>query len=145
MNQRKSLHRRKARQGFSLIEIMLVVGIIATLMGGAAFMLSGNLDIAKEQRARSDILAIKAQLKTYEMLNLFLPTTEQGVEALVSPPSGEPAPRRWKQLMEEIPIDPWGTKYQYVLPGKHNPNSFDLYSLGPDRVESEDDIGNWKE
>jgi general secretion pathway protein G len=132
------------KRGFTLIEIMLVVGIISVLMGAAVYYMSGNLDVAKEERVRADLSNIGVQLKTYEMLNLFLPTTEQGLKALVEKPETEPQPKRWKKLMEEVPIDPWGMPYQYRYPGLHNTDSFDLYSLGPDRVESADDIGNWK-
>lgn len=119
---------------------MLVLGIIAVLVSSAIYLLVGNVDIAKEQRVESDIQAISTQLKTYEMLNLTYPTTSQGLEALVRKPSTEPVPRRWRQLMEEVPLDPWGTPYQYAYPGKKNPRGYDLYSLGPDRQESADDL-----
>jgi general secretion pathway protein G len=134
---------RSRARGFTLLEIMLVVGIIAVLMGAAIYKLSGSLDIAKEKRVEADLSALTTQLRTYEMQNMFLPTTEQGLSALVAPPTTDPRPRRWKQLMTELPIDPWGTPYQYRYPGKRNPQSFDLYSLGADKVESDDDIGNW--
>lgn len=134
---------RRARLGYTLIEIMLVVAIISVLVGAGIYYLTGNLDIAKERRVETDITTITTQLKTYEMQNLFLPTTEQGLDALVNRPTREPIPTRWRQLFEKMPIDPWGTPYAYRNPGKHNPTKFDLYSLGADRVESEDDFGNW--
>lgn len=130
--------------GFTLIEIMLVVMIIIVLMGSAIFYLANNLDIAKEQRVRGDLTSISTQLKLYETLNLMLPTNEQGLKALVERPTTQPIPPRWKQLFEKLPVDPWGTPYQYRFPGRKNPRSFDVYSLGPDRVESADDIGNWE-
>ncbi len=123
---------------------MLVVGIITVLMGSAIYFLSGNLDIAKEQRVRGDLQAISTQLKTYETLNLFLPTSEQGLNALLAKPTTEPVPQRWKQMLEKMPTDPWGMAYVYRYPGKHNTRTFDLFSLGADRVESGDDIGNWE-
>jgi general secretion pathway protein G len=61
----------------------------------------------------------------------------------VKTPSSDPKPRRWRQLLEKVPEDPWGMPYQYRNPGVKNPNSFDLFSWGPDRKESEDDLGNW--
>jgi general secretion pathway protein G len=128
---------------YTLVEIMLVLAIISVLLAAGIYYLSGNLEIAKEKRVEADIETVTTQLKTYEMQNMFMPTTEQGLAALVTSPSSEPRPRRWRQLMEQIPQDPWGTPYQYRNPGKHNPQGFDLYSWGPDRRESEDDIGNW--
>ena len=129
------------QSGYTLFEIMLVLGIIAVLVGSAIYMLVGNIDVAKEQRVNSDIEAISMQLRTYEMLNYRMPTTEQGLKALVAQPSTEPRPRRWKQLMKSVPIDPWGAEYFYRNPGKKNPSGFDVYSLGPDGKDSDDDVG----
>jgi general secretion pathway protein G len=133
---------RKAA-GYTLMEIMLVLAIISVLVGAGIYYLTGSLDVAKEQRVDADIQTITTQLRTYEMQNLFLPSTAQGLEALVRRPSSEPQPKRWRQLMKKV-VDPWGTVYQYKNPGVKNPDSFDVYSLGPDRVESDDDIGNWE-
>jgi general secretion pathway protein G len=144
MNTHFVIRRVPRHAGFTLIEIMLVVGIITVLMGAAIFHLAGNLELAKEQRVRGDIQAISTQLKTYETFNLVLPTTEQGLDALVNKPTTEPIPPRWKQMMTQIQLDPWGMAYVYRYPGKKNPKSFDLFSLGPDRIESDDDIGNWQ-
>jgi len=132
------------RSGFTLLEIMLVVGIIAILVSSGIYLLSGNIDVAKETRVDGDIKTISTQIKTYEMSNYAPPTTEQGLAALVQPPTAPPEPRRWKQLMTEMPVDPWGHPYQYRCPGVHNPTGFDIFSLGPDGMESADDIGNWK-
>lgn len=129
------------QSGYTLFEIMLVLGIIAVLAGAAIYMLVGNVDVAKEQRVDSDIQAISMQIRTYEMLNYRRPTSSQGLDALVSRPSGDPPPRRWKQLLKEVPLDPWGNPYVYRSPGKLNPKGYDLFSLGPDGVESEDDVG----
>ena len=129
---------------FSLIEIMLVVTIIDVLMGAAIALLTGNVEVAKEQRVVGDIQSISTQLKLYETMNYFLPSTEQGLEALVKRPTTEPQPKRWKQLLKEVPVDPWGMPYEYRYPGSHNGDSFDLFSTGPDRKpDTGDDIGNW--
>jgi len=139
---RLSVTRHPRRQaGYTLFEIMLVLGIIAVLVGSAIYMLVGNIDVAKDQRVENDIQAISMQLRTYEMLNYRKPTTDQGLKALVQPPTSDPKPRRWKQLMKDVPLDPWGNPYVYRNPGKLNPGGFDLYSLGPDAKESDDDIG----
>jgi general secretion pathway protein G len=136
-------HRRRLRveAAYTLFEIMLVLGIIAVLVGSAIYLLVGNVDVAKKQRVETDKQAITTQLKMYEMTNYSFPTTEQGLKALVEKPNSEPQPKRWTQLMSEVPLDPWGTPYAYASPGKKSPTGFDLYSLGPDRVESEDDVG----
>lgn len=119
---------------------MLVLGIIAVLVGSAIYLLAGNIDVAKEQRVDTDLQAIKTQLKVYEMQNYTFPTTQQGLEALVKKPSTEPLPKKWRQLMESVPLDPWGTPYHYENPGRLNPSGYDLFSFGPDRNQSEDDL-----
>jgi general secretion pathway protein G len=136
-------HLRPARRlaGYTLFEIMLVLGIIAVLVGSAIYMLVGNVDIAKEQRVGSDIKAISIQLRAYEMQNLRKPTTSQGLKALVDAPAEDPKPQKWRQLMEAVPLDPWGKEYIYINPGRFKKNGYDLFSYGPDGVESSDDIG----
>jgi general secretion pathway protein G len=66
-------------------------------------------------------------------MNGFYPTTEQGLQALVTQPNTDPKPTRWYQLYKELPKDPWGSDYIYRCPGLKNPNGYDLYSAGPDR------------
>jgi len=143
MISRKIRNSRFSQSGYTLFEIMLVLGIIAVLVGSAIYMLVGNIDVAKEQRVDSDIEAISMQLRTYEMLNYRMPTTEQGLKALVNQPTTEPRPRRWKQLMKTVPVDPWGNEYVYRNPGKGGA-AFEIYSLGPDGKESDDDTGKNK-
>ncbi len=135
-----SLPTKNRRAAYTLFEIMLVLGIIAVLVGSAIYLLVGNVDIAKEQRVDSDLQAIKTQLKTYEMLNFTYPTTAQGLKALVAKPSVEPVPRRWRQLLDSVPVDPWGSPYQYAFPGRKDPGKYEIYSLGPDRQKSNDDL-----
>lgn len=134
----------KRSSGFTLLEIMLVLGIIAIFVSSGIYLLSGNMDVAKETRVESDLKTISIQLKTYEMSNYAPPTTEQGLQALVEMPTAAPEPRRWKKLLEELPVDPWGNAYQYRSPGTKNASGYDLFSFGPDGVESDDDLGNWK-
>lgn len=131
----------RSEAGYTLFEIMLVLGIIAVLVGSAIYMLSGNIDVAKEQRVQSDIQAISMQLRTYEMLNYRKPSSEQGLKALVQMPSSDPRPQHWKKLMENVPLDPWGNEYIYNNPGKFKTDGFDLYSLGPKGVEGDGNIG----
>ena len=137
---KRSLHLRSA--GFTLLEIMLVVMIIALLAGSAIYMMGGNIIVAKDGRVVTDIETIKTQLMVYEAGVGYLPTTEQGLKALMTPPS--PKPRNWKQLFDKMPLDPYGKEYQYVQPGIHNPNSYDIFSAGKDHIAgTADDKGNW--
>jgi general secretion pathway protein G len=135
---------KPASGGFTLIEMVIVLGIISVLLGSAIYYMVGSVDSAKIQAVEGNLSTFTSNLRLYEINNRFLPTTEQGLEALVAKPTTEPAPRRWTQYMSEIPMDPWGKPYQYRNPGQHNPRTFDLYSMGPDGIESDDDIGNWK-
>jgi general secretion pathway protein G len=138
-----SLRRRRNESAYTLFEIMLVLGIIAVLVGSAIYLLKGNVDVAKMQRTETDFTAIVTQLKTYEMVNYNFPTTQQGLDALVNRPTAEPVPKRWTSLLDRVPLDPWGTPYNYASPGKKNPSGFDLYSSGPDKqTGTADDIYN---
>ena len=132
-----------SRAAYTLIEIMTVLMIIAVLVGSVIYLLVGNVDVARTGRVDADFQAITTQLRTYEMMNMRMPSTSQGLDALVKRPGGEPAPRRWIQLLERVPLDPWGEPYEYSNPGKLNPRGFDLVSKGPDRqLGTEDDINN---
>lgn len=93
--------------------------------------------------ATMDIAALTATIRMYSIETTHTPSTEQGLEALVSEPTINPVPVKWKQQLDKVPLDPWGKPFQYRFPGVHNPDLFDLFSWGPDGVESDDDIGNW--
>ena len=111
--------------GFTLIEIMLVVGIITVLMGSAIFMLTGNLEFAKEQRARGDLQAIITQVRMYEMKNGGVPLAQSaGLQALVGTGKG----------FEELPKDPWGQEYKYKVDAS-SAKGVRVYSTGADRKD----------
>ena len=135
---------RKNQNAFTLLEIMLVVTIIALLLGTAIYKLSGNVEIARHTTVGADVQSIGTQLKLYESMNGFFPTTEQGLQALVTQPSTDPQPQRWYQLFTQLPLDPWHNAYVYLSPGRKNPSGYDLYSAGPDRKPdtTDDDWGN---
>jgi general secretion pathway protein G len=135
---------RSKQQGFTLLEIMIVVGIIVILLGLAISKIGNPTGFAKQTAVRADVQAIGTQLQLYESMNGFYPTTEQGVQALVTQPSTDPQPTRWYQLFKQVPKDPWGSEYLYRCPGQKHPDSYDLYSAGPDRrQDTEDD--DWGE
>ena len=133
--------------GFTLLEMIIVIGIIVLLLGLAINKMGGALDIGKETRVKGDIQTLTIALRMYNAQNGFYPTTEQGLKALVVQPVTEPRPRNWRSAFDDgkVPRDPWDNEYNYVNPGKHNPNGFDIFSSGPDRIpNTDDDIGNWE-
>ena len=102
---------RSKQQGFTLLEIMIVVGIIVILLGLAISKIGNPTGFAKQTAVRADVQAIGTQLQLYESMNGFYPTTEQGLQALVTQPSTDPKPARWYQLFKQVPKDPWGSDY----------------------------------
>jgi general secretion pathway protein G len=114
------------------------------LAAAAINLLGGNLGFAQDTTVKADIQTISTQLKLYQAMNGFLPTTEQGLQALVTRPDSDPKPTEWRQLLQKIPQDPWHRPYIYENPGKHNQDSFDLYSAGAHgKPGTGEDIGNW--
>lgn len=141
----KQLSFRSSRAAFTLLEIMLVVTIIAVLLASGIYVMRGNVEATEGIRAVGDIQGISTQLKTYRATNGTFPTTKQGLEALVTRPTTDPKPKRWYQLYDKIPTDPWREPYTYLEPGVHNTGTFDITSKGPDKqAGTEDDITNWE-
>ena len=135
---------KRVSDGFTLIEIMLVVIIIAALSAMVIPRLVGRSENAKVSVARSDIDAhLATALKLYELDNGNFPTTSQGLDALLTKSKSSPVPSNWNgPYIEKAPIDPWSRPYAYVSPGKHRPD-YDLYSKGKDENSDQDDIANW--
>lgn len=133
------------RHAFTLLEMMVVLLIIALIIGSVAVMVQGFETKGQDVAAGAKIKVLESALTAYKISNLVYPTQEQGIEALASPPRGEPRPRRWSQLLKpEALIDPWGHKITYRNPGKHNAGGYDVFSNGADGLENTaDDIGNW--
>ena len=131
------------QQGFTLLEIMLVVSIIVILLSLAISKLGNPTGYAKHIAVQADVQSIGSQLMQYEAGNGFYPTTEQGLQALVTQPQNDPRPTRWYQFFKQVPKDPWGKEYVYRSPGLKNPTTYDLYSAGPDRIPdtADDDWG----
>jgi len=143
-------HRRpggSAQAGFTLMEILLVVVIIGMLVGVAVVKLGPQAQKARLVAAHNQIDSYKTALGIYEMESGFYPSTEQGLNALLTKPGSAPTPANWRGPYLDPPVlrqDPWGHDYVYRYPGQKVPNGFDLFSPGPNGVEGdEDDIGNW--
>ncbi len=133
------------RAGFTLIEIVITLTIIAILASGSIYLLKGQIDSAKDTRVDSDIQAIGLALQSYESRALRMPTTEQGLKALVEKPTIEPIPENYRAFMEEMPKDPWGAEYKYRFPAQKSKKPYDVWTMGADGLDgTEDDMGNWK-
>ena len=130
--------------GFSLLEVMVVLVIIGIIASMIVPNLMGSQDTAREQKAVIDIGSLETALGMYRSQNYNYPTTEQGLEALVEQTEIEPIPRRFPEggYIKRLPQDPWGNDYQLLNPGEHG--NMDIFSMGPDgEAETDDDIGNW--
>jgi len=139
---RHSLNQR----GFTLIEIMVVVIIIGILAAIVAPNVIGRVDDAQITKAKAEISNIENAMKFYRLDNFAYPTTEQGIDALVTRPQ-DPNIRNWKPggYLDRMPKDPWGNPYLYLNPG--NNGEIDIYTLGRDGTPGgeglDTDIGNW--
>ncbi|KKX58335.1 type II secretion system major pseudopilin GspG [Pseudomonas putida] len=145
-----ALRHRASQHGFTLIEIMVVVVIIGILGAIVVPQFMSRPDQAKVTVAKVDLQAIGTALEMYRLDNFHYPSTQQGLEALSKRPSGLPAARSWNPqgYLKSLPVDPWGTPYQYLNPGvKSADGGYDLYSLGSDGVAGGEghaaEIGNW--
>ncbi|HKB58697.1 MAG TPA: type II secretion system major pseudopilin GspG [Gallionellaceae bacterium] len=138
---------RRRGGGFTLIEILVVVTIIGILAVLIVPKVMNRPDEARVVAARHGISAIMLALRMYKMDNMRYPTTEQGLQALVTKPTIPPIPPNWKGYLDNLPMDPWGHPYQYLQPGLHG--DVDVFSYGADGVpggeENDADIGSWQQ
>ena len=136
---------RVSEQGFTLLEIMVVVVIIGLLAAAVVPQLIGNVDRAAVGRAKQDVRQIENSLNLYRLDNFRYPSTSEGLEALVTNP-GEASAPNWRQVLKSVPRDPWDQPYHYASPGQHG--DFDVFTYGADRQEGGEgvnaDIGNWE-
>lgn len=131
-------HNVLRQQGFTLIEVMIVVAILGILATLVVVNVAGNTDKALVTATKSDLQAIKQALDLYKLDNFRYPTTDQGLEALVVKPDNA---RNWPEggYLTKVPVDKWDNPYVYMSPGANGP--FDLYSLGADGAEGGEGIG----
>jgi general secretion pathway protein G len=143
-----SVHSR-TRAGFTLLEILVVITVIAILAALVSPQVFRNVGDAKAASARAQVEILTLALDAYRLDNDHYPASEQGLEALVRRPGAEPLPRNWRgpYLRRGVPMDPWNRPYEYTSPGVHDSTAFDLATLGRDGEpggEGEDaDITSW--
>jgi general secretion pathway protein G len=136
--------------GFTLIEVMVVIAVIAMLAALVGPNVFRNVGTARDATARSQIELLGAALDSYRLDNGRYPTTSQGLETLRMAPTIHPLPNNWQgpYLRKEVPLDPWRNPYVFVSPGTVNPTGYDLLSLGADGElggEGEDgDVVSWE-
>ncbi len=142
----KATIRTRRQQGFTLLEIMVVLVILGLLVALVAPNVLQNQDKAMVEKARADVALLEQALDMYKLDNFQYPTTDQGLEALVTKPETGPQPKRYNSngYIKRLPSDPWGNPYQYLQPGTKK--AFDVYSLGADGETGGEglaaDIGN---
>jgi len=131
--------------GFSLLELMIVVVILSILTLSVLPRIIDRPDQARVVRAQSDIANIESAVRMYRLDTTVYPSTEQGLRALVDRPTGTGSPDNWSGYLDRLPDDPWGQPYQYLHPGLHG--DFDIFSQGADRAPGGEginaDIGGW--
>jgi general secretion pathway protein G len=135
----KTTQRQRPRPGFTLLEIVIVLGIIAVILGGSIAMLKNLGEGAKIQRVDNDFQNIESAVRSYAMLAGNPPTSAQGLKALFVKPASPPVPKRWASAGKDVPLDPWGEPYKYRNPGKIDGSTFEIYTLGKDKQEGTDD------
>ncbi|WP_088331192.1 type II secretion system major pseudopilin GspG [Lacimicrobium sp. SS2-24] len=136
--------RSNKQSGFTLIEVMVVLLIIGMMAAFVAPAILGNQESAELKKAAIDIQQLESAIQMYRVRTGMLPTTEQGLDALVNAPTIEPMPRNYPAdgIIQRLPQDPWGNDYYLLSPGEMG--TFDVFSAGPDRqTGTDDDIGNW--
>ena len=138
-----TLNKPNKQAGFTLIEIMVVIVILGILAGFVVPKIMSRPEEARIVKAKQDVRALETTLNLYKLDNFNYPTTDQGLDALVTKPDIPPVPKKYREeaYLPRVPLDPWQNPYQYLSPGEHG--LVDVYSLGPDQQPSDDDIGNW--
>ncbi len=140
---------RLREQGFSLIEILVVLVILGLLIGVVAPNVLNQADKARTKTVFADFAGIQSALKVYRLDNYNYPSSEQGLQALVEKPGIDPIPPQWQKggYLPKLPLDPWNRPYLYIVPGEKG--DYDLYSLGADGVsggvDQNADLYHWQQ
>jgi general secretion pathway protein G len=149
--------RKNRQRGFTFLEIMVVVAILAILAGLIIPRFVGRAEEARKTKAIVQMRELMKALELYKLDNGQYPTTEQGLTALVEQPTSEPMPKKWKKYLDKVPLDPWKNQFIYICPGAdHGRKSdvdrektegkygfYDIICYGQDGIEGTDDIVSW--
>ena len=137
----------RAARGFTFIELVVAIAILAILATIVLPRVMGKVDDAAVAKAKADVRNLVTALDLYKLDNFSYPSTDQGLQALRAKPAGQPEPANWKAggYIEQLPKDPWNRDYEYLSPGQHG--EVDVWSLGrdgkPGGEGADADIGNW--
>lgn len=131
----------RSNTGFTLIEVMVVVVILGILAAIIVPRIMSRPEQARIVKVKQDISAIQNALDLYKLDNGNYPTTDQGLQALVTKPTSPPIPRDWKSdgYLQDLPMDPWGSAYQYM----NDNEKVRIFSYGPKGKDGNSEIGNW--
>ena len=125
--------------------VVVILAILAAIV--VPRIMHRRPDEAKIVKAKQDVLSIENEMDLYKLDNGFYPTTEQGIQALVTRPTNDPVPQNWESggYLKQLPVDPWGHPYHYLNPGKHG--DMDIFTYGannkPNGIGVNATIGNW--
>jgi general secretion pathway protein G len=143
---RRTGRARRERTGFTLIELLLVLAILVVLASMVVTMFSGTQEKALKDAAKGQVGIFKSAVNLYKFHTKNYPSDLSG---LTSKPSDANVAKNWAGPYLDsgkVPLDPWDRDYRFVAPGKHNPDTFDVWSVGPDGQDgTDDDIGNWEQ
>ncbi|MEM8695340.1 MAG: type II secretion system major pseudopilin GspG [Pseudomonadota bacterium] len=142
--------KRSNEEGFTLTELMVVLVILGLLATVVVINVLPAADQANQTKVRADISTLESALEQYRLDNMTYPRSEQGLQALLTPPSDLAQPQRYRSggYIRRLPNDPWGNPYQYAMPGAQSGGPYDIFTHGADGQpggEAENaDIGNWE-
>jgi len=146
MNAKFNSFSQRLHRGFTLIELMVVLLIIGVLAALIVPNVLGRADDARVTAAKTDIANLMQALKLYKLDNQRYPTAEQGLQALLTKPTTVPVPNNWKNYLDQLPSDPWGTPYVLLNPGIKG--EVDVMSYGADGKSggegNDADLGSWQ-
>lgn len=139
----QTLKLRRLAHGFSLLEMIVVLGIIGLILSVAVAVVGRSSQTANIKMSETLVQGVETKLREYRMLGGMYPSEAQGLQALVTKPSTAPVPKRYSSLYDKLPTDPWGQELKYNFPGSKDPRTPEVVSAGPDLAfGTDDDIGS---
>ncbi len=140
VSKRSTQVRGTMARGFSLLEMVIVLGIIALILGAAISFSGGIMGMARDKAAEAKLREFSTKLEAYRMTSGRYPSEAQGLNALVERPTSAPEPKRWRKQFKTLPLDPWGNDYIYHYPSKNDASTYEVMSKGADPEDPSDDL-----